>query len=72
MVDIAGFGLGALNDADDDDLDVYDSGIGSSARSRVAFDATLGDDDHHISIGASSSRKGPSQGPVSDSLSRHI
>ncbi|KAI0367581.1 hypothetical protein BV20DRAFT_1000266 [Pilatotrama ljubarskyi] len=48
----AGFGLGALNDADEDDLDIYDSGPGLG-RSRVAFDDTLGDDDNRISIGPS-------------------
>lgn len=65
MFRAAGFGLGALNDADEDDLDVYDSGVGSSARNRVAFDATLGEDNHHISVGPSGTRKAAAQVPVS-------
>ncbi|OSD05393.1 hypothetical protein PYCCODRAFT_1362247 [Trametes coccinea BRFM310] len=52
----AGFGLGALNDADEDDIDIYDSGPGAG-RSRVAFDETLGDDDQHISIGSSRGKR---------------
>ncbi|KAH9951091.1 hypothetical protein B0H21DRAFT_705771 [Amylocystis lapponica] len=47
----AGFGLGALNDADDDDLDVYDGGMGRHGRTRMAYDDSLGDDDHQISMG---------------------
>lgn len=39
---IAGFGLGALNEAEDDDVDVYDNGLPSAAR-RLAFEA--GDED---------------------------
>ncbi|KAM5534503.1 hypothetical protein V8D89_011835 [Ganoderma adspersum] len=59
----SGFGLGALNDADEDDLDVYDSG--HSGRNRVAYDNSLGDDDHRISIGSRPSRKqGVPQGPT--------
>lgn len=54
-----------MNDADDDDIDVYDGGIRSSARNHVAFDATLRDEDHHISIGSSSARSRAEQGPVS-------
>ncbi|KAI0714194.1 hypothetical protein C8T65DRAFT_707738 [Cerioporus squamosus] len=61
----AGFGLGALNDADEDDIDVYDGGIGSAARNRVAYDSMLGDDGDHISIGSRSSRHQTTQGPVS-------
>jgi G patch domain-containing protein 1 len=34
----AGFGLGALNDADEDDLDVYDADI-SKIRNNLAYDA---------------------------------
>ncbi|KAI0675593.1 hypothetical protein C8Q78DRAFT_1005437 [Trametes maxima] len=58
----AGFGLGALNDADDDDIDVYDSGA-ATGRSRVAFDDSLGEDDHHISIGSGSRRRTSGQEP---------
>ncbi|TFK92456.1 hypothetical protein K466DRAFT_480570 [Polyporus arcularius HHB13444] len=61
----AGFGLGALNDADEDDIDVYDGAIGPSARSRVAYDNLLGEDDHHISIGSRNSTRQGAQGPVS-------
>ena len=39
----AGFGLGALNDADDDDVDFYDNGLPQESR-RMAFEA--GDEDH--------------------------
>ncbi|CAE6512733.1 unnamed protein product [Rhizoctonia solani] len=35
----AGFGLGALNDADEDDIDVYDGGLASRA-TRMAYDET--------------------------------
>lgn len=51
----AGFGLGALNDADEDDLDVYDSGFGKKAGSRTAYDIGSEDDDR-IVIGGSSHR----------------
>ncbi|KAF9269258.1 hypothetical protein L218DRAFT_994162 [Marasmius fiardii PR-910] len=44
----AGFGLGALNDADEDDLDVYDAG--ASLRNRVAYDAIDADGDDRITI----------------------
>lgn len=60
---LAGFGLGALNDADDDDVDIYDAGAGSG-RSRLAFDDSLGDDDQYISIGSSSRRQPSSREPV--------
>ena len=53
----AGFGLGALNDADEDDIDIYESRSAHPGRSRVAFDSAIGDDDHHISIGSSSLQK---------------
>jgi len=44
----AGFGLGALNDADEDDIDIYDSGS-SSRRNRTAYET--GDEiRHHPSI----------------------
>lgn len=55
----AGFGLGALNDADEDDLDVYEGALhaGSSRSRRVAYDAE--DDGDQIAMG-SSRRAGPS------------
>ncbi|KAG7445117.1 DUF1604-domain-containing protein [Guyanagaster necrorhizus] len=50
----AGFGLGALNDAEEDDLDVYDGA--SSLRNRVAYDIADSQNDDRMSIGASSAR----------------
>jgi hypothetical protein len=52
---IGGFGLGALNDADEDDLDVYDSMLhpSSSSKQRVAYDHAQGaDDDETVFIGS--------------------
>lgn len=64
----AGFGLGALNDADDDDLDVYDTALGGSKSKRIlAYDAA--DDDDEIMIG-SSRRQGAVD--VCTSLSRQV
>ncbi|RPD64508.1 DUF1604-domain-containing protein [Lentinus tigrinus ALCF2SS1-7] len=54
---------GALNDADEDDIDVYDGGSGPSARNRIAYDNMLGDDEHHISIGARSAARQAARGP---------
>lgn len=34
---VAGFGLGALNEAEDDDIDVYDAGVRREPR-HMAFD----------------------------------
>lgn len=45
-----GFGLGALNDADEDDLDVYDHAIGHG-RSRHAFDINDMHDEERVVIG---------------------
>jgi G patch domain-containing protein 1 len=54
----AGFGLGALNDADEDDLDVYDNGMHASSSSRrLAFDDD--DDDERIAMGPSRNRNQP-------------
>ena len=36
--DLAGFGLGALNDAEEDDLDVYDAGPSQRVSNRLAYD----------------------------------
>lgn len=54
---VAGFGLGALNDADEDDLDIYDGTLGSAGpKSRiVAYDAA--EDDDQIAMGSSSRRR---------------
>ncbi|KAL0580862.1 hypothetical protein V5O48_001154 [Marasmius crinis-equi] len=55
----AGFGLGALNDADEDDLDVYDAG--PSRRNRTAYDIADEDGDDRVTIGGRANRKkGPS------------
>ena len=54
---IAGFGLGALNDADEDDLDVYD--LSHSARDggrHQAYDTNEREDDDKIVIGRSQAR----------------
>ncbi|KAI9464648.1 hypothetical protein HD554DRAFT_1242042 [Boletus coccyginus] len=57
-----GFGLGALNDADEDDLDVYDHTIGHG-RSRHAFDINDMHEEERVVIGGrggkSSSRTVP-------------
>ncbi|KIO17668.1 hypothetical protein M407DRAFT_32650 [Tulasnella calospora MUT 4182] len=50
----AGFGLGALNDADDDDVDIYDTGDASSSRRRMAFQDD--EDDDMITLGPSTQR----------------
>lgn len=57
---LAGFGLGALNDADEDDLDVYDGSLNVRGGRRMAYDAE--DDDDRITMGTSKSgRSRPSQ-----------
>lgn len=56
---IAGFGLGALNDADEDDLDVYDNARGGrGGRRHQAYDINERDDedDDRIVIGQSRER----------------
>ncbi|KAF8892162.1 hypothetical protein BD779DRAFT_95881 [Infundibulicybe gibba] len=50
----AGFGLGALNDADEDDMDVYDSQ--SQSRSRTAYDIADREEDDKIMIGGREAR----------------
>lgn len=45
----SGFGLGALNDADEDDLDVYD-GI-NATRNRHAYDHIDGEDGNTVTLG---------------------
>lgn len=47
----AGFGLGALNDAEDDDIDVYDLG-GSKTHRHMAYDTREEEDtDDHVVVG---------------------
>ena len=53
---IGGFGLGALNDAEDDDLDVYDHGHQRSRR-HLAYDHHDGDDDDTVIIGRKGDKK---------------
>ncbi|CAG8654042.1 15352_t:CDS:2, partial [Acaulospora colombiana] len=57
----SGFGLGALNDADDDDIDVYDNGIPSGGR-KLAFENIDEDDSNNINI--KSGNKGPLVTPL--------
>ncbi|KZT00580.1 uncharacterized protein LAESUDRAFT_764494 [Laetiporus sulphureus 93-53] len=52
-----GFGLGALNEADEDDLDVYDSGIARHRHSHLAFDAADEDNGRPVTMGGSSARQ---------------
>ncbi|KAF7317694.1 G-patch domain [Mycena kentingensis (nom. inval.)] len=52
----SGFGLGALNDADEDDLDVYDSGTRLQNRNRTAYDIIDREEDEKISIGTRAER----------------
>lgn len=47
----AGFGLGALNDADEDDLDVYDNGLVGPKTNRMAYDVVDEDDRDQVAIG---------------------
>ena len=50
----AGFGLGALNDADEDDLDVYDAGPTQTSR-RLAYD--VDEEDEQIAMGKTGKTK---------------
>jgi G patch domain-containing protein 1 len=54
-VRIAGFGLGALNDAEDDDVDVYDGGLNHS-RNRMAYDTSDRDDEDRAMVTGRSER----------------
>ncbi|EGN96891.1 hypothetical protein SERLA73DRAFT_111665, partial [Serpula lacrymans var. lacrymans S7.3] len=63
----AGFGLGALNDADEDDLDIYDGKVVRGG-SRTAYDASDVHDDDHITSGTRhAGRKGAPPPPRSSS-----
>jgi hypothetical protein len=66
----AGFGLGALNDADDDDLDVYETS--SNIRNRTAYDIADREEDDKIAISSKSERGKRAQGSniVGNSQSR--
>ncbi|KAF5375309.1 hypothetical protein D9757_009683 [Collybiopsis confluens] len=67
----SGFGLGALNDADDDDVDIYD-GASSSARNRLAYDASDDRDGDRVSLGGpgnkSNLRSAPAKSPVGTAI----
>ncbi|KAF9525952.1 hypothetical protein CPB83DRAFT_877046 [Crepidotus variabilis] len=66
-----GFGLGALNDADDDDLDVYEHSQ-QTHRRRVAYDQIDGDDNDTVLIGfKTDSRRRDSIAQVSTSHFRN-
>ncbi|KAH0836806.1 hypothetical protein J3R83DRAFT_8571 [Lanmaoa asiatica] len=56
-----GFGLGALNDADEDDLDVYDHTMGHG-RSRHAFDASDMHDEERVVIGGRGTKSSSTTG----------
>jgi hypothetical protein len=47
----AGFGLGALNDAEDDDVDVYDGDFRKQNTRSMAYDVSEGDDGERVVIG---------------------
>ncbi|KAF8579945.1 DUF1604-domain-containing protein [Ramaria rubella] len=51
----AGFGLGALNDAEDDDIDVYDRGASREHRG-MAYDVGETEDDDRITLGPKQQR----------------
>ncbi|KAJ7027942.1 hypothetical protein C8F04DRAFT_1115872 [Mycena alexandri] len=53
----SGFGLGALNDADEDDLDVYDGGFAQN-RNRTAYDIIDREEEEKISIGGKADSRG--------------
>lgn len=62
-----GFGLGALNDAEDDDLDVYDHSHQQSRR-RLAYDHHDGDDDDTVVIGGKGDKRNIVQGRSASSV----
>ncbi|KAF7371047.1 G-patch domain [Mycena sanguinolenta] len=67
----AGFGLGALNDADEDDLDVYDGGFVQN-RNRTAYDIIDREEDEKISIGGKAvSRSRSSTMPATSTQTFH-
>ncbi|KDR80804.1 hypothetical protein GALMADRAFT_135911 [Galerina marginata CBS 339.88] len=61
-----GFGLGALNDADEDDLDVYDTHSQRSKR-HVAYDQIDGEADDSVVIGGRATKQKSSTGSFSSS-----
>ncbi|KAF8990675.1 hypothetical protein BDQ17DRAFT_1371641 [Cyathus striatus] len=63
----AGFGLGALNDADEDDLDIYEGDITGSGRNRIAYDTTESGENEKITIGRADEKKSQSKAVTSPS-----
>lgn len=68
----SGFGLGALNDADEDDLDIYDSTAGHARSSRLAFDIGDAEDEERPTIGPPRSKPGQSSRPSNVCPSFHL
>ncbi|KAJ7272738.1 hypothetical protein B0H12DRAFT_1091797 [Mycena haematopus] len=67
----AGFGLGAVNDADEDDLDVYEGGFAQN-RNRTAYDIIDREEEEKISIGGKTdSRSRSSTMPASSTQTFH-
>ncbi|KAJ7230482.1 hypothetical protein GGX14DRAFT_547288 [Mycena pura] len=60
----AGFGLGALNDADEDDFDVYDGGSVSKNRNRTAYDIIDREEEEKVSIGTRADRQNEPKRPT--------
>ncbi|KAJ3912518.1 hypothetical protein F5877DRAFT_53947 [Lentinula edodes] len=58
-----GFGLGALNDADEDDLDVYD-GSSANVRNRLAYDASDDPERDRTFLTGSKSKLRSAPGPI--------
>ncbi|KAL1759798.1 hypothetical protein FB107DRAFT_270824 [Schizophyllum commune] len=63
----AGFGLGALNEADEDDLDIYDSGA-PAARRGVAYDIIDREEEDEISISRRGQHRAQPQAPQVTSI----
>ncbi|KAJ3850676.1 hypothetical protein EV368DRAFT_84315 [Lentinula lateritia] len=59
----SGFGLGALNDADEDDLDVYD-GRSANVRNRLAYDASDDPERDRTFLGGSKSKLRSAPAPI--------
>lgn len=61
--------MGALNEADDDDIDVYDGGSVKQGRQRLAWESSEHEDDIRTVMGRKSERtRRPPPEPVSISF----
>lgn len=70
---VAGFGLGALNDAEDDDIDVYDlSGADRSRHRHLAFDESEATDDLDRSQNASRVHRKPNAASMKPSAQQEL